>query len=62
MAFQSAFSNILVKGKITTSDVVDLTGRSKVTAIKLLKKLVDKDILKWHGNSRYDPKQFYSLD
>ena len=46
--------------KITSKIASSLTGKSSKTCITILKLLVDKDILKWHGNR--DPTQYYSLN
>lgn len=48
--------------KITSKIASSLTGKSSKTCITILKLLVDKDILKWHGNSNRDPTQYYSLN
>lgn len=46
-------------GQITVKLTIELLEISRVTAGKLLRGLVRKEILKWHGNSKKDPIQFY---
>lgn len=53
---------LMTNEKITSKIASSLTGKSSKTCITILKLLVDKDILKWHGNSNRDPTQYYSLN
>ena len=53
---------LMTNEKITSKIASSLIGKSSKTCITILKLLVDKDILKWHGNSNRDPTQYYSLN
>ena len=53
---------LMTNEKITSKIASSLTGKSSKICITILKLLVDKDILKWHGNSNRDPTQYYSLN
>ncbi len=47
--------------KMTTKDAVAITGKGATFCSKLLKGLVDKEILRWYGNSKNDKTQHYTL-
>lgn len=47
--------------KMTAAKVASHLNRSRTFATKLLHKLLDLDILEWHGNSRTDRNQYYIL-
>ncbi len=47
--------------RINVGITSELIGRSDVTSRKLLKSLLNKGVLKWHGNSKNDPTQYYTL-
>ncbi|MCH3967837.1 MAG: putative DNA binding domain-containing protein [Atopobiaceae bacterium] len=57
-AVQLAFAN----GHVTTRELAGRIGRSTRSASKALKDLASRGILHWHGSSRNDPAQRYSLD
>lgn len=46
---------------ITVKLASEAIAMSDATARKLLKGLVDKNVLDWHGNSKRDPKQYYMI-
>ena len=48
-------------GRITVKLTIELLEISRVTAGKLLQGLVRKEILRWLGNSKKDPMQFYTM-
>ena len=48
--------------KITTKIATKLINMSDVTSRNKLRKLKEKGILKWHGNSTNDPNQYYTLN
>lgn len=54
---QYVFSN----GTITTRELATLIHKGSSYSSRLLKKLQEKNLLAWHGNSKNDPSQFYSL-
>lgn len=47
--------------KMTTALAARITNRGRNFASKLLKSLVNKEILEWHGTSRNDRNQYYTL-
>lgn len=53
---------LVVNGRITSSDAAKLTGRSRVTAQRILQNLTKKKILRWYGTNKNDPTQYYLLD
>lgn len=57
----TALQCVYSTGRITTSELAKLTGKGAETCSKTLKKLAGKGALVWHGTSRNDPSQFYSL-
>ena len=42
------------KGEITSLEVADIIKRGKTTAVKLLNRLVDYDLIVWTGTTKYD--------
>ncbi|MFM9412868.1 DeoR family transcriptional regulator [Peptococcus simiae] len=48
-------------GRITVKIAAETIDMSDATARKLLRRLVDKQVLSWHGNSGRDPKQYYTI-
>ena len=49
------------KGRMAAKELADHLGRSVRISRPVLKSLVEKGILVWHGNSAHDPSQYYSL-
>ena len=47
--------------KMTTLRASELTGRSRRFSGKLLQGLVEQKVLEWHGTSRNDRNQYYTL-
>ncbi|HFU3804483.1 TPA: ATP-binding protein [Streptococcus suis] len=47
--------------RMTTAKAVELTSRSRRHIGKVLQKLTDQGLLKWHGNSKNDKNQYYTL-
>lgn len=48
-------------GQITVKLASEIIEMSDATARKLLRGLVYKNVLSWHGNSKRDPKQYYTI-
>lgn len=48
------------EGRVTTARLMQSVGVSRVTASSLLKRLVEKGRLVWHGTGQHDPNQYYS--
>jgi len=46
---------------ITTKEAAELLGKSKKYVQGILKKLLDKKVIIWHGTNANDPTQYYSL-
>lgn len=44
------------KGEITSDDVTVIINRGKTTAVKMLNKLIDMDLIEWTGTSKADNK------
>lgn len=59
LAVQYAYNH---GGRITSAECMERINRSKPTALRVLKGLVDKGVLVWHGTSKRDSQQFYSFD
>jgi len=49
------------RGRVTTKDLAGMIGRSTRSASTVLKALDTRSVLVWHGTSRNDPAQYYSL-
>ncbi len=47
------------KGEITSEETAVMISRSKPTAVKLLNKLMDKELIEWTGTSKNDPQGRY---
>lgn len=47
--------------RINLQKAMELTGKKVKFTRKLLQNLVKKQILYWHGSSKHDPTQFYSM-
>lgn len=48
-------------GRVSTGDLVEASGRSRPVVIRQLNALRDADIIHWVGNSRKDPRAYWSL-
>lgn len=57
IAVQAAYA----RGHVTTKELAELIGRSAKSSSAILKGLDAKGVLAWHGTSRTDPVQYYSL-
>ena len=58
---KAAIQYVYGKGSITTRELAAHINRSPVFSSKILKILVKKNLLVWHGNNLNDPSQYYSL-
>ena len=56
-AVQAAYA----RGRVTTKGLAELIGRSTKSSSAILRGLDAKGVLAWHGTSRTDPAQYYSL-
>lgn len=52
---------VVNRGRVTTKALADYTGRSISLCARTLKGLANKNILVWHGSSKNDPAQYYSI-
>lgn len=57
----AAVQYVYLRGKITTKILSEQLDRGSTLCSKILKGLVEKNILTWHGTSSNDPSQYYSL-
>lgn len=57
IAVQAAYA----KGRITPKELAGLIERSQRSATRVLKGLVGKEIMEWHGTSVNDPSQYYTI-
>ena len=49
------------KGEVTSDDVSKIISRGKTTAVKLLNKLIDLDLIVWTGTSKKDSYGRYKM-
>lgn len=56
-AIQTAYA----RGRVTPREFASLIDRSQRSASRVLKGLVKRGILKWHGTSTSDPMQYYTV-
>jgi len=47
---------------MTTKKAMELTSKKSTFCRKMLKKLEEKELLKWHGTSMNDRTQHYTLN
>lgn len=57
----AAMQYVYAHSQITNKDLVAITGKGSSLCRRMLKGLVEKGFLIWHGSSTNDPSQFYSL-
>ena len=57
----TALQYIYAKGRITVRELCTLLNRSVKVARPVLRGLVDKGVLAWHGSGPKDPSQHYTL-
>lgn len=50
-----------IKKKVTVKEISKILNKSSVYTSKSLKKLSNLNILEWHGTSKKDPTQYYTL-
>lgn len=49
------------KGEVSTKDISEFIDRSKRTAIRIINKLEDSDLIEWVGTSPQDPKKIFRI-
>lgn len=52
---------ISTKGNVSTNDLINYTGRSKSTVLRILKEFDNWDLIEWVGTNEYDPQKKYRL-
>lgn len=57
VAVQAAYA----QGRVTPKELSTLIARSQRSATRVLKELVNRKILEWHGTSTNDPGQYYTI-
>lgn len=58
---KKVLTTIFDKGEITSEETAKIISRGKTTAVKLLNKLVDMDLILWTGTSKFDNKGKYIM-
>ncbi len=58
---KQVLTTIFDKGEISSEETAEIINRGKTTAIKLLNKLVDMDLIIWVGTSKFDKKGKYIM-
>ena len=58
---QKVLQIIFDKGEVTTPVICDFIDRDKRTVQRILKKLVDNNLIEWFGTSIKDPKKVYRI-
>lgn len=58
---QKTLQYIHDKGEASTKDISEFIDRSKRTAIRILNKLEDIDLIEWVGTSPQDPKKVFRV-
>ncbi len=48
-------------GRVSTGDLVDLTGRSRPAVLRMLHALSEAELIEWVGNSRKDPRAYWRV-
>ena len=49
------------KGEVRASDIIEFIDRSDSTIRRLLKRLLDLDLITWYGTNENDPKKVYQI-
>ncbi len=52
---------ISTKGNVSTNDLINYTGRSKSTVLRILKEFNNWGLIEWVGTNEYDPQKKYRL-
>lgn len=58
---QRTLQYIYDKGEVSTKDISEFIDRSKRTAIRIINKLEDSDLIEWVGTSPQDPKKIFRI-
>ena len=58
---QRVLQIIFDKGEVRPIELFELINRDKRTIRRILKSLVDKNLLEWFGTSINDPKKVYRI-
>lgn len=58
---QKTLQYIYDKGEVSTKDISEFIDRSKRTAIRIINKLEDSDLIEWVGTSPQDPKKIFRI-
>ncbi len=58
---QKVLQIIFDKGDIKPSEICEIIDRDKRTIQRVLKSLVDKDLVEWFGTTIKDPKKVYRI-
>ena len=58
---KTILTTIFDKGEINSDETAKIINRGKTTAVKLLNKLVDMNLIVWTGTSKQDSKGKYII-
>ena len=58
---QKTLQYIYDKGEVSTKDISEFIERSKRTAIRILNKLNEMNLIEWVGTSPLDPKKVFRI-
>jgi len=58
---QKVMQAIYDKGEITSEEVSKIINRGKTTAVKLLNKLIELDLIVWNGTNKFDTHGKYII-
>ncbi len=58
---RKVLSTIYDKGDVTSEEVATIIERGKTTAVKMLNKLIDMNLIVWVGTSKYDKQGKYIM-
>ena len=58
---QKTLQYIYDKGEVSTKDITEYIDRSRRTAIRILNKLEEINLIEWIGTSPQDPKKIFRI-
>ncbi|MBO5477764.1 MAG: hypothetical protein J6A15_08445 [Clostridia bacterium] len=58
---KQVLTTIFDKGEINSEETAKLINRGKTTAVKLLNRLKDLNLIEWNGTSKFDTKGKYII-
>lgn len=58
---QLILQSLYAHNQIGIKDISKTIGKSVVTTRNVVKSLVEKQLIEWHGSSKNDPSQYYTI-